>query len=101
MPSIVSLMRDVMLCSRLIFLVRDVVEPGDNLAVLIGLLHGDVRHVALGCGAVPVLFTRLDVDDVTGADLLHPAACGHEANTVGDVERLTLGVVVPSGAGAW
>src|SRR4051794_18639267 len=53
-----------------IFSIRHVTEPCDDLAVAVGLLHGDVRHVAIGSGPVPVLFARLDIDHIAGADLL-------------------------------
>jgi hypothetical protein len=44
---------------------------------------------------------RVDVDDVPGADLLDIAASpSDQADAVGDVERLALGVAVPGGAGA-
>src|SRR4051794_41099714 len=87
--------------SGAVLLVGDVVEPGDDLAVGVGLLDGDVRHEPVGGGAVPVLLARLDVDDVTGADLLHVAAsAGDVADAVGDVERLSAGMGVPGGPGA-
>jgi hypothetical protein len=62
-----------------------VVEPSHDLAVLIGFLHGDVGHVAVGSRAVPVLFARLDVDDITGTDLLDAVTCCNEADAVSDV----------------
>src|SRR3954452_20843975 len=84
-----------------VLLVGDVVEPGDDLTVLVCLLHRDVCHVPVGGRAVPVLLARLDVDDVARADLLDPVASGRdEADAVGDVEGLALGVVVPGGAGS-
>jgi hypothetical protein len=84
-----------------VLLVGDVIEPGHDLTVLVGLLDRDVRHEACGGRAVPVLLARLDVDDVAGADLLRlAAAAGDVPHAVGDVERLSLGVVVPCGAGA-
>ena len=76
-------------------------EPGDDFAVLVGFLDGDVGHEPVGGGAVPVLLAGLDVDDVAGADLLDvAAAAGDVADAVGDVERLAAGVGVPGGAGA-
>src|SRR4051812_3404038 len=52
-----------------VLIVVDVVQPSDDLAVLVGLLHGDVCHVAVGCRTMPVLFARFDGDDVSWADL--------------------------------
>ena len=79
--------------SGAVLLVGDVVEPGHDLAVVVGLLDGDVRHEPVGGGAVPVLLVRLDVDDVAGTDLLDvAAAAGDVPDPVGDVERLALGV---------
>jgi hypothetical protein len=64
-------------------------------------LDGDVRHVAVGGCAVPVLLAGFDVDDVTGSDLRDAAIPRRDdADAVGDVEGLTLGVVVPGGASA-
>ena len=70
---------------------HDVVEPGDDLAVLVGLLDGDVGHEAVGGGAVPVLLAGFDVDDVAGADLLDGRRGGRQADAVGDVQGLALG----------
>src|SRR4051794_39186485 len=53
-----------------VLLVGDVLEPGDDLPLSIGFLHGDVSHEAVGSRAVPVHFVRLDVNDVTRPDLL-------------------------------
>lgn len=76
------------------------VEPGDDLAVVVGFLHRDVGHEAVWRSPVPVLFAWLDVDDVAGPDLLDAPGTGRdETDSVRDVERLTLGVV-PGGAGA-
>ena len=76
-----------------VLLVGDVVEPGHDLAVLVGFLDGDVGHEPVGGGSVPVLLAGLDVDDVAGADLLDaPGARVATADAVGDVEGLALGV---------
>jgi len=40
---------------RDVLVAGDVVEPGHDLTVLIGVLHGDVSHVAVGRRAMPVL----------------------------------------------
>src|SRR5947209_9866051 len=85
-----------------VLLVGDVVEPRDDLALFVGFLHGDVGHEPVGCGAVPVLLVRLDVNDVTGTDLLDltSASCD-ESFAVGDVKRLAFRVCVPCGTRAW
>jgi hypothetical protein len=86
----------------LVLVVCDMFEPGHYLTGFVGFLHGDVRHETSGCRPMPVLFTRLDVDDVTRADLLYFAASpGHEADAISDIEGLALGVVMPRGTGAW
>jgi hypothetical protein len=56
-----------------VFLVGHVFEPGHDLALVVGLLYGDVGHEPAGGGTVPVLLAGLDVDDVPGADLLRLA----------------------------
>jgi hypothetical protein len=38
----------------------DVVAPCDRAAAVVGLLHGNVRHEAVGSGAVAVVLTRLE-----------------------------------------
>src|SRR4051812_31781062 len=85
--------------SSSVLFVGHVVEPGDDVPVLVGFLHGDVCHEPFGGGAVPVFLAGLDVDHVAGPDLLYAAvAGGDEPDAVGDVERLAFGVVVPGGA---
>src|SRR3954454_19067678 len=87
--------------SGAVLVVGDVVEPGHDLTVLVGLLDGDVRHEPVGRGAVPVLLAGLDVDDVAGMDLLHvTTAAGDVADAVGDVQGLPAGVGVPGGPGS-
>jgi hypothetical protein len=54
----------------LVLLVGYVLAPGDRAAVLIGLLHGDVGHEALGRGTVPVVLSGLEEDPVARADLV-------------------------------
>lgn len=81
--------------------VGDVVEPADNLAVVVGFLHRYVGHESVGGRAVPVVLAGLDVDDVAGADLLWLAtSSADQPDAVGDVEGLTLRMVMPGGAGA-
>src|SRR6266516_6780349 len=84
-----------------VLLVGDVFAPGDWAAVLVGLLHGDVSHEAVGRGAVPVVFAWLEEHAVAGADLLDriPLALA-AADALGDVDGLAKGVGVPGGAGA-
>src|ERR1700682_5022695 len=67
-----------------VLLVRDVLEPVDVVAVEM-LLQGDVHHVGVGSGAVPVLFGGRDPDRVAGPDLadgfppqLDPAHAGDD-----------------------
>ena len=74
-------------------------EPGHDLALVVGFLHGDVGHEAVGCGSMPMLLAGFDVDDVAGPDLDDfSAAVGDEPDAVGDVQRLALGVGMPGGA---
>ena len=69
--------------------------------MLVGLLHGDVRHEPRRGGAVPVVLARLEEDPVAGADGLdRPAFALAEADALGDPDRLTVRVRVPGGAGA-
>src|SRR3954468_16084639 len=83
-----------------VLVVGDVVEPGHDPPVGVGLLDGDVGHEPVRGGSVPVLLAGFDVDHVAGSDLLNAVVGGDEADAVGDVEGLALGVVVPGGAGA-
>ena len=53
-------------CLTVLF-VADYLHPFDGLAVQC-LLHGDVGHGAVGCGAVPVLHAGRDAHHVAGAD---------------------------------
>jgi hypothetical protein len=83
-----------------VLVVGDVVEAGHDLARVVRFLHRDVRHESVRGRAVPVLLAGLDVADVARADLLYAAPGGDETDAVGDVQRLSLGVVVPSSASA-
>ena len=75
--------------------VGDVVAPGDDVAVLVGLLHGDVGHEAGWGGAVPVVLAGLEEDAVAGADDLDGAALAPaKADALGDEDGLTVGVGV-------
>jgi hypothetical protein len=51
-----------------------VLAPGDGAARVVGLLHRDVGHEALGGGAVPVVLVGLEEDAVAGADNLDLSA---------------------------
>ena len=79
-----------------VLVVGDMVEPPNYLAVVVGLLNGYVRHEAVQGGAVPVLFVRLDVDDIARTDLAHLAAApGDVPDAVGHVESLSECMRVP------
>src|SRR5213079_3075753 len=81
--------------------VADVVAPGDDVAVLVGLLHCDVGHDAGWGGAVPVVLAGLEEDAVAGSDHFDRAAFAlAEADAFGDPDRLAVWVGVPGGAGA-
>src|SRR4029077_15929451 len=71
-----------------VLLVRDVLEPGDVLAVEM-FLQRDVHHRGVGTGAVPVLFSGRDPHGVAGADFPHWAAPqGHPPDAGDDVQGL-------------
>jgi len=55
-----------------VLLIRDVLEPGHHVSASVSFLDRDMCHETVGRRAVPVLLTRLDVDDVAGADLRTP-----------------------------
>src|ERR1700744_1314125 len=48
-----------------IFVVGDVAPPRSVVPGVVGLLVGDLRREARGCGAVPVILVWLEVDAVT------------------------------------
>src|SRR3954462_5783562 len=80
-----------------VLLVADVLAPRDGAARLVVLLHGDVGHEAVGGGAVPVVLTGLEEDPVTRPELLdRPAVALAEPDALGDEDRLTVGMGVPS-----
>src|SRR3954454_2097114 len=81
-----------------VLLVRDVLAPADRAAGLVVLLHRDVRHEAVGRGAVPVVLARLEEDPVAGPDDLDWASLAlAEADALGDEDRLSVGMCVPRG----
>src|SRR5436190_11331874 len=87
--------------SGLVFLVADVVAPAGGAALLVDLLHRDVRHEAVGRGAVPVLLAGLEVDAVAGVHHLDRAAAALAApDPLGHVDGLAERMRVPGGAGA-
>jgi hypothetical protein len=51
-----------------------VLAPSDGAALVIDLLHGEVGHEAVGCGAMPVLLGGLEEDAIAGPDYLDRAA---------------------------
>jgi len=58
-------------------------------------------HEAAGRGAVPVLFTGLEEDAVAGSDDFdRSAAALRDADALGDVDGLAIGVRVPRRARA-
>lgn len=79
-----------------VLLVGDVLEPGHDLAVVVGFLGGDVRHnrpavAPCQCSSPGSMWATSP-----GADLVRlTAASGDVPDAVGDVERLALGVVMP------
>src|SRR5215217_7172874 len=84
-----------------VLVVGDVVAPvGLGAVVAGGFGDGEMGHVVVGGGAVPVPPIRGRGDDVAGADLLDGAAAGlDQALAFGDVQGLADGVGVPGGVG--
>src|SRR4051794_37485926 len=88
-------------CCCLVVAVRYVGKPRDDLALAVGLLHGDMGHESVRCRAVPMLFIGLDVDDIAGPNFPdRSVSTGDESDAVRHIESLALGVTVPGGAGA-
>jgi hypothetical protein len=78
-----------------------VLAPRRGVAFVVDLDHGEVGHEAVGGGAVPVVFTGLEEDPVTGPDDLDRAAAAlHEADALGGVDGLAVRMGVPGGPGA-
>src|SRR6516225_1492579 len=81
-----------------VLLVTDLFPPVDDLAI-VRLCDGDVAHGGVRRGAMPVLFTRREPDDIAGADLLDRTAVAlHPAAAESDDQRLSEWMRVPSGA---
>src|SRR4029453_10257050 len=84
-----------------VLVVGDVVAPvGLGAVVAGGFGDGQVGHVVVGGGAVPVPGAGGRGDDVAGADVLDGGAAGlHEAPALGHIQGLAPGVGMPGGAG--
>src|SRR5262245_45359570 len=86
--------------SGAVLIVGDVFHPLDGPAVQ-GFLDCDVGHCGCPGGTVPMLFARLEPDDIARADLFDGTAQAlHPARAGSDDERLTEGMRVPRGPGA-
>src|SRR3954469_13167098 len=85
---------------RIVLFVADLFHPVDGFAVQ-RFVDGDVLHGCRWRRAVPVLFARLEPDDIAGPDLLdRPALTLHEAAAKSDDQRLPEWMRVPCGARA-
>src|SRR5215210_8165375 len=81
--------------------VGDVLAPGDGATGVVGLLHRQVGHEAVGGGAVPVLLAGFEEHAVARADDLDGAAEAlAEPHALGDVDGLPKRVGVPGGPSA-
>src|SRR5947199_5782659 len=86
--------------SFVVLFVADFFHPVDGFAIQ-RFVDGDVLHGCSRRRAVPVLFARLEPDDVAGPDLLdRPALTLHKAIAKGDDQRLPEWMRVPCGARA-
>src|ERR671921_854977 len=84
-----------------VLLVADVLTPRDGTALVVDFLHRKVGHEAVWGGAVPVVLAGLEEHPVARADHLdRSAAALAEADALGDVDGLAVGVGVPGGASA-
>ena len=52
---------------RRVLLVGDLRSPGRAVALVVYVEHRQVRHEAIGRGAVPVVFSRLEEDAISGS----------------------------------
>src|SRR5438093_8959089 len=74
------------------------VTPRRAVAFVVDLEHREVGHEAVESGAVPMLLARLEEHAVSGADDLDRAATAlRQADALGDVDRLPVGVCMPCG----
>src|SRR2546430_14734214 len=84
-----------------VLLFGDVVAPGDNVALVVGLLHRNVSHEPRWSGAVQVVLVGPEEDAVAGADHLDFTALAlAEAHAFGHPDRLAVRVGMPSRPGA-
>src|SRR5215218_9735681 len=75
--------------------------PGHRTAGVVYLLHCEVGHEAVRCGAVPVVLFWLEIDAVAGTDYFDRAALTlAEPDALGDEDRLPEWMGVPGGASA-
>src|SRR6476659_6212150 len=83
-----------------VLFVADLFQPVDGLAIQ-RFVDGDVLHGGRRRRSVPVLFARLEPDDVPRPDLLERSALAlREAVAEGDDQRLPEWMRVPGGARA-
>src|SRR5215211_3977400 len=83
-----------------VLLVAHGLAPGDDLALVVGLLHRDVDHEPGRRGAVPVVLARFEEDLVAGTDHLDLIALAlATADVVRHPDRLAAGMRVPPSAG--
>src|SRR4051812_36905896 len=76
------------------------VAPRDWVVGGVHSLHRQVGHQTIRGGAVPMVFTGLEIDTVARAnDLDRTAPAPTTADAFGDIDRLAIGVGVPGGAG--
>ena len=79
-----------------VFGLGDMLAPCDGVALLIDLLYREVRHEAVGCGAVPVILCGLEEHTVSSTDDLDRAALAlAEPDAFGDIDRLPEGMGMP------
>src|SRR3954464_9283559 len=81
-----------------VLLVSHVLQPRD-VAPIESLLQGNVHHIGIGTGAMPMLFPRRDPDRVAGADFAQRATPQLNPAHAGDnVQGLTQWMGMPSRA---
>src|SRR5947208_10632598 len=79
-----------------VFLVAHVFAPRDDAALLVGLLHRDMRHEPLRRSAVPVILARLEEDAIAGPDHFdRPGFALAETDAFRHPDRLAVRVRVP------
>src|SRR3954467_7477323 len=81
-----------------VLLVSHVLQPSD-MAPIESLLQGNVHHIGVGTGAMPMLFPRRDPHRVAGTDFAQRATPQLNPAHAGDhVQRLTQWMGMPSRA---